>query len=343
MHLVLAALATFFNILLSRTHSSVIAAPTPGNIAHAVEILKRGGLVAFPTETVYGLGADAASAGAVAKIFAAKGRPQDHPVIVHLAQASQIAEWAIDVPDSAHRLASQFWPGPLTMILKRSPKVCDAVTGGQDTVGLRVPGHPVAQQLLRAFGGGLAAPSANRFGRVSPTTAQHVALEFGDKLELVLDGGACDVGIESTIVDLSRGRPLLLRPGRVNVAELKAVLGMDVETVGVDSAAAPRAPGMLEVHYAPDTPLTLLDVESLRAQLRTDTAALALTSPPENFPMAQWIVAPRDARAYARDLYANLRRLDVLGCRRILVENPPADAEWAAINDRLSRAARRYL
>ena len=195
------------------------------DIAHAAAVLKAGELVAFPTETVYGLGADASNADAVRKVFAAKGRPADHPLIVHIADAVQLSNWARDIPPTAHLLAKKFWPGPLTLVLQRNPQVPDAVTGGQDTVALRIPSHPVAQALLREFGGGIAAPSANRFGRVSATTAAHVHEEFGDSVACVLDGGAADVGIESTIVDCSRGAPALLRPGWITPQQLEAALG----------------------------------------------------------------------------------------------------------------------
>ncbi|WP_442770390.1 L-threonylcarbamoyladenylate synthase, partial [Zoogloea ramigera] len=195
------------------------------DIQRAVQLLRQGELVALPTETVYGLGADALNPDAVAKIFAAKGRPSDHPLIVHLADASQIMTWAREVPKDAIALARAFWPGPLTLILKRDESVPDLVTGGQDTVGLRVPNHPVALELLRAFGSGVAAPSANRFGRISPTTAEHVRQELGERVALILDGGACAVGLESTIVDLSRGVPVILRPGAIGADDIARVLG----------------------------------------------------------------------------------------------------------------------
>ena len=319
----------------------MIASPTPGNLARAIDILRQGGLVAFPTETVYGLGADAGNPAAVAKIFTAKGRPQDHPVIVHLADVSLLDAWAVEIPRAARLLAGRFWPGPLTLILRRAPGVNHAVTGGQDTIGLRIPSHPVAQQLLRAFGGGIAAPSANRFGRVSPTTAQHVEAEFGDLVDLVLDGGACEVGIESTIVDLSRGRAVLLRPGHIGVAEIAGVLGEPVQTAYPEKAEddAPRAPGMLQAHYAPATRLSVVGSDELRRKIALGDAVLAFAPPPEDFPEGQWIAASRNAVRFAHDFYADLRRLDELGCARILVEQPPADEEWTAVNDRLRRAS----
>src|SRR5687767_7136564 len=197
----------------------------PEAIAKAIEILRAGGLVGFPTETVYGLGADASNPEAVKKIYIAKGRPRNHPLIVHLAAFDAVPGWASEVPDAAKRLAARYWPGPLTLILKRAANVSALVTGGQDTVALRVPSHPVAQALLKAFGGGIAAPSANRYGRVSATTAEHVTSEFGAEIDFVVDGGACEVGIESTIVDVSGARPALLRPGSITALELEAVLG----------------------------------------------------------------------------------------------------------------------
>lgn len=312
------------------------------DIEHAVAILKSGGLVAFPTETVYGLGADASNPGAVAKIFAVKGRPASHPVIVHLADAVQLANWAREVPESARRLARKFWPGPLTVILKRAPRVSDLVTGGQDTVALRVPSHPVALKLLARFGGGVAAPSANRHGRVSATTAEHVRHEFGSTIECVLDGGEADVGIESTIVDLSGAQAVLVRPGWIAPAQLEQSLGAPL---GVPAADAPRAPGTLARHYAPQTTLIVMEFDLLMELAATLTrvgkrvAALALT---ERRPVHEglvWVAAPNDAAAYAHTLYANLRALDEAGCETILVERPPQTAEWMAINDRLTRAA----
>lgn len=313
-------------------------------IAQAVALLAQGELVALPTETVYGLGADAASPEAVAKIFALKGRPADHPLIVHLAPEAAIGDWAVDIPEGARRLAAAFWPGPLTMILRKAARVPAAVTGGQDTVGLRCPSHPVAQALLRAFAkvgsGAIAAPSANKFGHVSPTTAAHVRDEFGPDL-FVLEGGACDVGLESTIVDLSRGEAVLLRPGAVTREDIARVLG----TAPRDrDDAAPRASGTLASHYAPRTPTELVDgallpaalAEALGAGLRV--AVLARCSQ-GGLPARAWRHAPADALGYGHDLYAALRELDGNGADRILVERPPAGAEWEAVHDRLARAA----
>ena len=312
------------------------------DIERAVAVLKAGGLVAFPTETVYGLGADASNPAAVGKIFRAKGRPAAHPVIVHIADPVQAANWAREMPDAAHRLARAFWPGPLTLILRRSRGAIDEVTGGQDTVALRVPSHPLAQRLLARFGGGIAAPSANRHGRVSATTAEHVRREFGAAIECVLDGGPAEVGIESAIVDLSGGKAALLRPGWIPAAEIERTLGGPLAAPAGD---APRAPGTLAAHYAPDTPLTLVERDLLaelavaltRQGKRVAVLALSEARPP--LPGLAWIAAPRDAARYAHALYASLRRLDESSGDAILVETPPQTAEWAAINDRLARAA----
>jgi L-threonylcarbamoyladenylate synthase len=241
--------------------------PSDADYERAVDLLRAGELVAIPTETVYGLGADAANPAAVAKIFAAKGRPADHPLIVHLAGHDAVDHWAEQVPAVAWELMETFWPGPLTLILKKQAWVPDAVTGGQDTVGLRVPGHPVALELLRRFAAvagehaGIAAPSANRFGRISPTTAEHVREELGDRVPLILDGGPCAVGIESTIVDCSRGEPVILRPGHISAAHLEAVSGVQPRLVA--GGGTPRVSGALEAHYAPQTPLRMVAGESL--------------------------------------------------------------------------------
>jgi len=319
--------------------------PTAAAIARAVEALQRGELVAFPTETVYGLGADASNREAVAAIFAAKERPADHPVIVHLADSSAVDGWARAVPDEARAAAAAFWPGPLTLVLPRAARVGDFVTGGQDTVGLRVPAHPVALALLRAFAGsgdaGIAAPSANRFGHISPTTAAHVAAEFGDAVSMILDGGNCPVGIESTIVAFDAGGPVLLRPGGIGIDALTEVLGRPPR---VADAAAPRAPGTLASHYAPRTRSRLLPPRALLAELERrierdeNPAVLARAiARPREFEGC-WISAPADSARYARDLYASLRALDDAGADEILIEAPPAEADWLAVLDRLQHA-----
>ncbi len=328
-----------------------------GGVISAARSLERGELVAFPTETVYGLGADAENAQAVAKIFALKGRPQDHPVIVHIAGDAQLSHWAKDVPDFARRLIEKFWPGPLTLVLKKNFGVADACTGGQDTIGLRCPSHPVALALLREFKrgqGGIAAPSANKFGKVSPTTAQHVREAFGAHALPVLDGGACEVGIESTIVDCSRPAmgAVLLRPGMVSVQALREVLG-DVPLIVPQvqrQADAPRVSGDLPAHYQPDTPVRIISIanNNISNILNTNKgkAALITWSASE---MSEEIasqvhvlrVLSSDPAQYAHALYATLRELDAQGLDEILIERPPETADWLAIHDRLNRAAYR--
>lgn len=310
-------------------------------IAEAAQLLADGKVVAFPTETVYGLGADAGNDSAVARIFAIKGRPADHPVIVHVWDIRGFAEWSANVPRSALALAEAFWPGPLTLVVPKAPRVPPIVTGGQASVGIRCPSHPVARELLREFArlgsGAIAAPSANRFGHVSPTTPEHVRDELGASVP-VLEGGACEVGLESTIVDFSRGRPVLLRPGAISRAQIASVLGEEPAQRDPD---APRASGTLAAHYAPLTALSLVTAGQLAMELGTLTnvAVLALGEAPVNARAVSWIAAGEDPARYAHDLYANLRKLDAAGAKRILVEAPPSTPEWEAVNDRLSRAA----
>jgi L-threonylcarbamoyladenylate synthase len=318
-----------------------IAPADDAGIARAVELLRAGDIVAFPTETVYGLGADASNPDAVGKIFALKGRPAAHPVIVHLADAAQLDEWAIEIPEAARKLARALWPGPLTLVLRRAAAVPDAVTGGQDTVGLRVPSHPVAQALLAAFGGGIAAPSANKFGRVSPTLPEHVFADFALEVPLILDGGATSVGIESTIVDLSGERPRLLRPGGVPAAAIEELLG---DQLAAADEGAPRASGTLPSHYAPKAHVKLvkrvemLEMLSSHKGRRLGVLALEVKVPRLN-PALQRVV-PAIAAQYAHDLYATMRALDAQNVDLILVETPPASPAWSAIHDRLARAAR---
>jgi len=304
-------------------------------VRRAAEILRAGGLVAFPTETVYGLGADASSEKAVARLYRVKGRPADHPVIVHFSSANAAFDWASEVPQAASKLAAHYWPGPLTLILKRSALAKDFVTGAQDTVGLRVPSHLIAQDLLKEFSAGIAAPSANRFGHVSPTTAAHVRQDLGKEVDLVLEGGPSEVGIESTIVDLSAAAPVLLRPGHISKQQLESVVG----PVKEKTADSPRHSGALERHYAPRTPARLVPTHALDKEISTlkdRVAVLAFSRPDERVDF--WLRMPRDPQAYAQRLYAALRELDSAGCERILVEAPPDQAEWAAVRDRLKRA-----
>lgn len=334
-------------------------------IAEAAAILEEGGLVAFPTETVYGLGADAENPAAVARIYEAKGRPHDHPVIVHVAPGADLDYWTSEVPPEARKLVQAFWPGPLTLILKRNPNIPDAVSAGQDSVGMRCPSHPVAIALLQAFKGGkggVAAPSANKFGNVSPTTAQHVRDEFGmdahddgalngdeacsaGPLSLVLEGGSSEVGIESTIVDMSRlatHGPVLLRPGHISAQQIADVIGM---LPAAPDQAAPRASGTLESHYAPRTPVTMLAVEVLAAtlpklQAKGIKVALIGHALPAGMAVSAHAqrVLPADPAGYAYGLYAALRDMDQTGAGLILVETPPQDAAWLGVNDRLRRS-----
>ena len=300
------------------------------DLAAAVVALRAGGLVAMPTETVYGLAADARNPAALRKIYAIKDRPIDHPLILHLADAAALPEWVVEVPPAAQVLAAHFWPGPLTLVLRRAPGVPDELTGGQDSIAIRVPSHPVAQALLRAFGGGIAAPSANRYGRVSPTCAAHVREEFPEGIAVILEGGDCEVGLESTIVSLLGPLPQLLRPGVIGRAEIEAVLGAPV--AGVAAASAPRVPGSTAQHYAPRTPLELVPAGGLADAVARATA--------EGLRVATLGCPPGcDAAAYGRALYADLRRLDARGVDRLLVEEAPATPEWEAVRDRLARAA----
>jgi L-threonylcarbamoyladenylate synthase len=293
-------------------------------LARAIELLRAGEAVAIPTETVYGLAADASRPSAVAKIFAIKGRPSDHPLIVHLADADQLDTWAHSSP-IAERLAQAFWPGPLTMVLPRRPRVPDAVTGGRDTVGLRVPDHQLAQQLCAAIGG-LAAPSANRFGKVSPTTAAHVLADLGDDAD-VLDGGPCAVGVESTIVELTSARPTILRPGGISADQLDAVLSdLISEPVQRHATGPSRAPGMLPSHYAPSCRVVLIDDAEVAAAEATRLHARLL--------------APNvDAISWARQLYDWLREADRDNETVLIVVPPAAGGLGDAVRDRLQRAA----
>ncbi|MDO8953991.1 MAG: L-threonylcarbamoyladenylate synthase [Gammaproteobacteria bacterium] len=313
-------------------------------IQQAVTILKQGGLVAMPTETVYGLAADASNPAAVKKIYEAKGRPSSHPVIVHIASIEQMDGWARDVPQNVKNALAEFWPGPLTIICKKAPHVSTELTGGQDTVGIRVPNHPVAQCLLQAFGGGLAAPSANRFGRISPTAAADVKAELGEKVDLILEGGRSKVGIESTILDISQKPYRILRLGAISAKQLSQSLGEPVEEL-IDAKSTIRAPGMLASHYAPITPVQLIASEKLQAELSKlvhnhDSIGL-LTHSKLDLGLAtiRYVHASSNPERYAHELYANLRLLDSEAHTVIVVEAVPDTAEWAAIADRLKRAA----
>lgn len=325
---------------------------TPEAIEEAASVLQAGGLVAFPTETVYGLGADAGSDAAVAGIFSAKGRPADHPLIVHVAAGTKgteaLSHFAEPLPGFAQKLVRAFWPGPLTLIVERRAGIAAAAAGGQDTIGLRCPSHPVAQALLIACAAhgvhGVAGPSANRFGRVSPTTAQHVREEFGDEL-LVIDGGPCEVGIESTIVDCSRGAPVLLRPGAITRAQVEAACGEALRDKEDLAAPDPRASGTLEAHYAPNAKVRLMDAKALQAGLEVlgvNAAHIAVWSRTPLKIRSQRIVQrrmPDDAATTAHQLFAVLRAFDADGAKLIWIETPPDTPEWEGVRDRLRRAA----
>jgi L-threonylcarbamoyladenylate synthase len=317
------------------------------NIDHAVQVLRSGGLVAFPTETVYGLGADVRNEVALKRIFSVKQRPGDHPLIVHIASVELLTRYASNIPEEAWQLAERFWPGPMTLILKARPDVSRVVTGGQDTIGLRIPAHLIALSLLSAFGHGIAAPSANRFGRISPTRASHVVDELGDSVDCILDGGACEVGLESTIVNLSGTQPGLLRPGAITQTQLEEILG---KLSTVKRGKVPRVSGSHASHYSPQTPLRLIDSGQLEQSVeeaeRSQTKIAVMSSRPRptdavNSPWVHtdWVQMPDNHRDYGRMLFACMRELDESGCTQIFVEQPPLTAEWAAVNDRLSRAA----
>ncbi len=303
-------------------------------IQRAAETLRAGELVAFPTETVYGLGADAEHPGALRKVFALKGRPADHPLIVHLAPGAALDGWAREIPHDAHRLAEAFWPGPLTLVLHAGPRVSRVATGGHETVAVRIPAHPMAQALLTAFGGGVAAPSANRFGYVSPTLAQHVRDDFGDAVP-VLDGGPCDIGLESTICSLTCDTPTVLRPGHITAEDLAECLGRPVDAAPRDSTGQPAAPGTLPRHYAPRTPLILID--------HPDEAPVGsvVISCGRSDGQARYngnVCLPAQPDAYGTQLYYALRYADAQGPPAIAVVMPEPSSAWTAILDRLARA-----
>ena len=326
----------------------ILDGAAPASISQAAAALAGGDLVAFPTETVYGLGANALDDAAVAKIFAAKGRPSEHPLIVHVAAASEVDVFAPTLPAFAQRLIDAFWPGPLTLILPRRESVARAAAGGQQSIGLRCPSHPVAHALLVECAArgvcGIAGPSANRFGRVSPTTAQHVAAEFGPEL-FVLDGGPCQVGIESTIVDCTREAPVLLRPGMITTAQLEQACGETVRAAEEVTGLAPRASGTLESHYAPNAKVRLMEAEQLQTALNVlgnEAPRIAVYSRVILQTRSPGVIRrrmPDDAHETARQLFAVLREFDAQGASLIWVEMPPDAPEWAGVRDRLQRAA----
>lgn len=318
-------------------------------IAQAIRILRQGGLIAFPTETVYGLGADATNPAAVARIFHAKGRPSTNPIIVHVADEQTARRYAAQWPEKAEQLARKFWPGPLTLVVQRSSSLAPQVSAGRETVGLRAPDHPLALELLRQFDGPIAAPSANRSTHVSPTTAQHVLEELGSRVDLILDGGPCKVGIESTVLDLSGNVPMILRPGAVTQEQIAAEIGRVERFTGyVNVSTAAASPGQHAVHYAPRSPAFRFapeDVKRVNEWLRgrdASTVAMLLLETVIALPQGRVIRLPLDPQAYAHDLYAVLRSVDHPTTSVILVEMPPATAQWTAIRDRLQRATRPF-
>jgi L-threonylcarbamoyladenylate synthase len=318
-----------------------------GTILQAAELLRQGKLVAIPTETVYGLGTNARNPVAVKRVFDAKGRPADHPLIVHIADVNQLIDWAVNIPDKVYRLAEKFWPGPLTLVLQKHPSVPYEVTGGQETIALRIPNHPVALAVLKAFGGGIAAPSANRYCRISPTQASHVEEELGDKVDMILDGGICEVGLESTIIDLTSETPRLLRPGQINQSEIAALLQTTVKIPDNDEVI--RVSGRKEVHYAPQTQTLLCTKEQFEVVLGGDAfqgkhkiGLLTYARSVRSEWFDQIMVMPSDVNAYGHDLYGRLRELDHAGLDLILIEQPPQTEEWRAVNDRLEKATKAY-
>lgn len=328
----------------------IISGNNPLHVQQAVDALCAGELLGLPTETVYGLAADANNETAVAKIFQAKGRPSNHPLIVHVAYADSVKKFASDIPDFAQKLMSQFWPGPLTLILPRQPEMAAAAAGGQNSVGLRCPSHPVAHEVLKACAAkgvwGLAAPSANLFGRVSPTSAAHVQFEFGDAL-LILDGGKCEVGIESTIVDCTRGVPVLLRPGQISRTQIEKACALKLVNPETLSSEAPRASGTLESHYAPKAKVRLMTSGEWQQALQAlgphvQNLALWSVQKPSYELMGSgllWRAMPEDATHAAHDLFSVLRDFDSRGVQTIWIETPSQTPDWEGVRDRINRAA----
>lgn len=314
---------------------------TKNQIKQADALLRQGELVVFPTETVYGLGADAANDMAVERIYAIKKRPRNHPLIVHIANIADISNWATDINQTAWQLAKIFWPGPLTLVLKRAPHVLSSVTGGHDTIAIRIPSHPVAQSLLQLFGGGIAAPSANYFGKLSPTQASHVNKDLGMDVKLVIDGGRCQCGLESTIVDVTGDFPNILRLGAINAESIAAAIG---QQIGVAQSNKIAVPGALAAHYAPHTRLHLISSEKLKEFIEQllikhkTVAVLAQQSAFLEHPNIKWITMPNTSSAYAYELYMRLHEADEIKHDAIVVEIPPNDNDWLALHDRLKKA-----
>ncbi len=319
----------------SRISTCALRAPADSGMTNAVihqaiTLLRQGEVVIFPTETVYGIGADATNPEAVAKVFQLKGRPLHHPLIVHIADIAQLNDWAKDIPAYAHALAKQYWPGPMTLILKAADHVSRLITGGQDTIGIRMPAHPIAHELLKSFGKGVVAPSANRFGRVSSTTAEHAKAEFGAAVKLIIDGGPCELGIESTIIDCTQTHPRVLRPGPILLAQ----------SIVQDKKDIPRVSGSLAKHYAPKTPVWILPLPMILQKIKlTKKIAVMSFGRIEINSNIDWRQMPNDPVSYAKKLYATLRELDQSGAEEILIEEIPQQKIWDAIRDRLARAS----
>jgi L-threonylcarbamoyladenylate synthase len=308
-------------------------------IARAVELLLQGMLVAFPTETVYGLGADATNGEAIRRIFAAKGRPSTNPLICHVTDESMARRYARIWPDAASLIARAFWPGPITIVVTKQPMIPDEATAGRDTVGLRAPNHPLTLELLRAFSKPIAGPSANKSNHISPTSALHVSEELGDAVDLVLDGGPCDVGIESTVIDLSGDRPTILRPGGISRAQIEAIIGpIDVHTAMVAPDTSAISPGQHARHYAPRTPAIRVEPGELNSISPESRGFILLDSSPRFEKSMSVVVMSNDPVIYAREFYATLRRLDEMKLREIVIEMPPNLPAWTAVRDRISRA-----
>lgn len=319
-----------------------------------VALLQQGGLVALPTETVYGLAADASNEHAVSKIFKAKGRPSNHPVIVHVGSIDQLNQWAKDIPDYALKLAKTFWPGPMTLILKKQKSVLDAITGGQDSVGIRIPSNPIMQKVLQRFDGGLAAPSANRFGHISPSSARHVKQSLGDNVDLIIDGGPTSIGIESTIIDCTGNHPRILRHGMITENDIEKAAGL---TILKNTSDAPRVSGALKSHYSPVTKTFLANAQDITKHLQDNRSIVVLSRSKPNVNKViihdariptrstqyqgkqHWIIMPNDAQAYAHSLYEQLHFADNLACDALLIEEVPNTMRWKGINDRLKKAS----
>jgi L-threonylcarbamoyladenylate synthase len=320
------------------------------DIQKAVDLLKAGKLVAIPTETVYGLAADASNEQAVSRIFAVKNRPIGHPLIVHVAGYEQLEDWAMDIPEVAYELAKRFWPGPLTLVLKRAPHVLDIVTGAQNSIALRCPKHPMTHEILERFGGGVAAPSANRFGHVSPTCPEHVYDDLGDQVDFIVEGGCCEVGVESTILDLTSDQPRLLRPGILSHEVISEIMGEPVVMSYHESIPTiPSVSGSLATHYAPNTQTVLVSSERLKHFVEEKSrdkklgvlARQAVSKRAVNGKSVHWITLPDDPKGFARELYAKLRELDALNCDLIVIESVPEHVSWSAVWDRVKRATTR--